>query len=48
MAVPSEGKVRVIGLGICLAAVSTSRYLRATASRPGQAAAVPENADVAA
>jgi hypothetical protein len=38
----------VIGLGICLAAVSTSRYLRATASRPGQAAAVPENADVAA
>jgi len=29
---PSEGTVRVIGLGICLAAVATSRYLRA---RPG-------------
>jgi hypothetical protein len=45
---PSEGTVRVIGLGICLAAVATSRYLRATASRPRQAAAVPEKADVAA
>jgi hypothetical protein len=33
---PSEGTVRVIGLGICLAAVATSRYLRATASRPSQ------------
>ena len=45
---PSEGTVRVIGLGICLVAVGTSRYLRATASRPGQAAAAPENADVRA
>jgi hypothetical protein len=45
---PSEGTVRVIGLGICLVSVATSRYLRATASRPGQAAAVPENADVKA
>jgi hypothetical protein len=45
---PSEGTVRVIGLGICLAAVATSRYLRAGARRPGQAAAVPEKADVAA
>jgi hypothetical protein len=30
---PSEGTVRVIGLGICLAAVATSRFLRARASR---------------
>jgi hypothetical protein len=45
---PSEGTVRVIGLGICLVSVATSRYLRATASRPGPAAAVPENADVKA
>ena len=45
---PSEGTVRVIGLGICLTAVATSRYLRATASRSSQAAAVPKNADVAA
>ena len=45
---PSEGTVRVIGLGICLAAVATSRYLRATASRPGHAAAAPGNADVKA
>lgn len=45
---PSEGTVRVIGLGICLVSVATSRYLRATASRPGQAAVVPENADVKA
>jgi len=28
---PSEGTVRVIGLGICLFAVAISRYLRATA-----------------
>jgi hypothetical protein len=33
---PSEGTVRVIGLGICLVAVATSRYLRAVVSRPGQ------------
>jgi hypothetical protein len=45
---PSEGTVRVIGLGICLAAVATRRYLRATASRPSQAAAVPEKAGIAA
>jgi hypothetical protein len=45
---PSEGTVRVIGLGICLAAVATRRYLRATASRPTKPAAVPEKAGVAA
>jgi len=45
---PSEGTVRVIGLGVCLAAVATSRYLRATANRVSQAAEVPEEADVKA
>ena len=45
---PSEGTVRVIGLGICLAAVATSRYLRGTATRPTQAAAAAESADVEA
>jgi hypothetical protein len=45
---PSEGTVRVIGLGICLVAVATRRYLRATASRPSQTAEVHEKADVAA
>jgi hypothetical protein len=45
---PSEGTVRVIGLGICLVAVATRRYLQATASRPDHAAAVPAKADVAA
>lgn len=45
---PSEGTVRVIGLAICLVAVATSRYLRATASRPSQATTAPENADVKA
>lgn len=45
---PSEGTVRVIGLGICLAAVAISRYLRVTASRPSQAAAVPRGIDVKA
>jgi hypothetical protein len=45
---PSEGTVRVIGLGVCLIAVAVSRYLRASASRPGQAAAAAENADVKA
>jgi hypothetical protein len=46
---PSEGTVRVIGLGICLIAVATSRYLRAAAAhRPGQAAEVHEKADVVA
>jgi hypothetical protein len=45
---PSEGTVRVIGLGICLVSVATRRYLQAAASGPGQAAAVAETADVAA
>jgi hypothetical protein len=45
---PSEGTVRVIGLGVCLAAVATSRYLRATAKSGRQAAAVPGKADVKA
>jgi hypothetical protein len=45
---PSEGTVRVIALAICLVAVATRRYLRATATRPSQAAAVPEKAGVAA
>ena len=39
---PSEGTVRVIGLGICLVGVTVSHYLRATAS-PVQAAAVPDD-----
>jgi hypothetical protein len=42
---PSEGTVRVIALGICLAAVATSRYLRATASRPDRTARAPETTD---
>lgn len=42
---PSEGTVRVIALGICLVAVATSRYLRATAPRQSQPARVPENTD---
>jgi hypothetical protein len=45
---PSEGTVRVIALAVCLVAVATRRYLRATATRPGQPAAVPERAGVAA
>jgi hypothetical protein len=48
---PSEGTVRVIGLGVCLVSVATSRYLRAGANRVSQAAAVPEadtNAGIAA
>lgn len=45
---PSEGTVRVMALAICLVAVATGRYLRATATRPGQSAAVPERAGVAA
>ncbi|HEY0933784.1 MAG TPA: hypothetical protein VGD91_08580 [Trebonia sp.] len=46
---PSEGTVRVIGLAICLVAVAVSRYLRASASSPGQdTAAVPEKAAAAA
>jgi hypothetical protein len=43
---PSEGTVRVIALGICLVAVATSRYLRATAGRPGHAPAAAGNADL--
>jgi len=39
---PSEGTVRVIGLGICLVAAAASRYLRASASLPEQAASVSE------
>jgi hypothetical protein len=45
---PTEGTVRVIGLGICLVAVATRRYLRATASRPAQTAAVLDKVDIAA
>jgi hypothetical protein len=43
---PSEGTVRVIALGVCLIAVATSRYLRASASRPGHPSAAAGNADV--
>jgi hypothetical protein len=45
---PSEGTVRVVALGVCLLSVSVRRYLRATAARPGQPAAVPEEAGVVA
>ena len=45
---PSEGTVRVIGLGICLVAVAVSRYLRVTASRPGRVGAVPKETDAIA
>ena len=45
---PSEGTVRVISLGICLVAVATSRYLRATSPRQSQSAPVPENTDTKA
>jgi hypothetical protein len=45
---PSEGTVRVIGLGICLVAVATRRYLRATANQPNPAAAVRDKADATA
>jgi uncharacterized membrane protein required for colicin V production len=45
---PSEGTVRVIGLAICVVSAATRRYLRATATRPGQAAPVPEKAGIAA
>ena len=45
---PSEGTVRVIALGVCLVAVATSRYLRATATRPSQATAPQEKASVTA
>ena len=40
---PSEGTVRVIGLGICLAGVAASRYLRARAAGVGsRPAPVPD------
>jgi len=39
---PSEGTVRVIGLAVCLAAVATRHYLRATAARPADAAPATE------
>jgi hypothetical protein len=45
---PSEGTVRVIALAICLVAVPVSRYLRATATWPSQAAVPPEKASVTA
>ena len=45
---PTEGTVRVIALCVCLIAVATRRYLRATATRPSQAAPVPEQAGVTA
>jgi hypothetical protein len=45
---PTEGTVRVTGLAICLVAVATRRYLRATASGTAQATAVPEKVDIAA
>jgi hypothetical protein len=41
---PTEGTVRVIGLAVCLAAVATRHYLRATATRPADAATAAENA----
>ena len=37
-----------IALGICLVAVPVSRYLRATATWPSQAAVPPEKASVTA
>jgi len=33
---PSEGTVRVIALGFCLAGVAVTRYLRATGGSPGR------------
>jgi hypothetical protein len=45
---PSEGTVRVMALGVCLAAVAVRRYLGATATQPGQAAVLQEKSDVTA
>jgi hypothetical protein len=46
---PSEGTVRVIGLGICLIAVATSRYLRTTTmNQISEATQVPEKGSVKA
>jgi hypothetical protein len=39
---PSEGTVRVIGLGICLVSVALRRYLRVTADGTGRTAPVAE------
>jgi hypothetical protein len=41
---PSEGTARVTGLAVCLAAVATRHYLRATGTRPAGAAPGAENA----
>ncbi len=35
---PTEGTVRMIGLAVCLAAVATRHYLRASATRPDEEA----------
>lgn len=43
---PSEGTVRVIALGICLAGVATSRYLRACAAIPRQTPTVKGKASL--
>jgi hypothetical protein len=40
---PSEGTVRVFGLFVCLAAVATRHYLRATATRPADVVPPAEN-----
>ena len=40
--------MRVLALGVCLVAVAVRRYLRATATRPGPAAPVPERASATA
>jgi hypothetical protein len=44
---PSEGTVRVIGLGICVVSVAATRYLRSTAgSNSADRVAVSDRADV--
>jgi hypothetical protein len=43
---PSEGTVRVIGLGVCAVGVAASRYLRASAGLPNQAVPAPEAVSV--
>jgi len=43
---PSEGTVRVIGLGICAVSVATSRYLRAKAALPKRAGSASEAVSV--
>jgi hypothetical protein len=43
---PSEGTVRVIALGICVASVSATRYLRATASSGASGQALASRAAV--